>query len=164
MTNPFDPATSGYPRDMVGYGRNPPDPRWPGGAVLALQIVVNYEEGGENNVLHGDAGSESFLTEHITASRLGERALTAELLYYMRSERTPVLAWNGGQKPNDHYEMRRPFTKGSPEPVLLVALRSDSQKIVSKFAAVEPLGSIDLPAGSQTRRVAFWRLSGFKGF
>ena len=38
MTNPFDPATSGYPRDMVGYGRNPPDPRWPGGAVLAVQI------------------------------------------------------------------------------------------------------------------------------
>ena len=72
---------SGYPRDMVGYGRNPPDPRWPGGAVLALQIVVNYEEGGENNVLHGDAGSESFLTEHITTSRIGERALTTESLW-----------------------------------------------------------------------------------
>lgn len=81
MTNPFDPATSGYPRDMVGYGRTPPDPGWPGGAVLALQIVVNYEEGGESNVLHGDAGSESFLTEHITTSRIGERALTTESLW-----------------------------------------------------------------------------------
>ena len=80
-SNPFDPATSGYPRDMVGYGRNPPDPRWPGGAVLALQIVVNYEEGGENSVLHGDAGSESFLTEHIVTSRLGERNPTVESLW-----------------------------------------------------------------------------------
>ena len=45
-----------YPRDMVGYGHNPPDPRWPGGARIAVQFVLNYEEGGENNVLHGDAG------------------------------------------------------------------------------------------------------------
>ena len=43
-----------YPRDMVGYGRNPPHPQWPGDARVALQIVVNYEEGGENAVLHGD--------------------------------------------------------------------------------------------------------------
>ena len=81
MTNPFHPDRSGYPRDLVGYGRNPPDPRWPGGAAIALQMVINYEEGGESNVLHGDAGSESFLTEHITTSRLGERNLTAESLW-----------------------------------------------------------------------------------
>ena len=80
-SNPFDPATSRYPRDMVGYGRNPPDPRWPGGSVLALQIVVNYEEGGENSVLHGDAGSESFLTEHIVTSRVGVRNPTVESLW-----------------------------------------------------------------------------------
>ena len=79
--NPYDPATSGYPRDMVGYGRNPPDPRWPGGALLALNIVVNYEEGGESNVLHGDDRSVAFLTEHITAPRMGERNLTAESLW-----------------------------------------------------------------------------------
>jgi putative urate catabolism protein len=52
-----------YPRDMVGYGRNPPDPRWPGDARLAVQFVINYEEGGENNILHGDAASEAFLSE-----------------------------------------------------------------------------------------------------
>lgn len=80
-TNPFDPASSGYPRDMVGYGRTPPDPKWPGGAVLALQIVVNYEEGAESSVLHGDPGSESFLVEHITTSRLGVRSPTAEGIY-----------------------------------------------------------------------------------
>lgn len=81
MANPYHPAVSGYPRDMAGYGRTPPDPRWPGGAVLALQIVLNYEEGGENSVLHGDAGHEFFLTEHITAQRPGARHPTAESLW-----------------------------------------------------------------------------------
>ena len=47
-----------YPRDMVGYGRNPPHPKWPNGARIAVQFVINYEEGAENNILHGDAGSE----------------------------------------------------------------------------------------------------------
>ena len=81
MVNPYHPATSGYPRDMVGYGRNPPDPRWPGGALLALNIVVNYEEGGEASVLHGDPQSVAFLTEHITAPVVGGRAITAESLW-----------------------------------------------------------------------------------
>ena len=51
-----------YPRNMLGYGANPPDPKWPGGAKVAVQIVLNYEEGGENSVLHGDAASEAFLS------------------------------------------------------------------------------------------------------
>ena len=52
-----------YPRDLAGYGRNPPHPRWPGEARVALQFVLNYEEGSENSVLHLDAGSEQFLYE-----------------------------------------------------------------------------------------------------
>ncbi len=52
-----------YPRDMTGYGSNPPKVTWPGGAKIAVQIVLNYEEGGENNILHGDAASEAFLSE-----------------------------------------------------------------------------------------------------
>ncbi len=52
-----------YPRDLTGYGATPPDPQWPGGAKIAVQIVMNYEEGGENNILHGDAASEGFLSE-----------------------------------------------------------------------------------------------------
>ncbi len=52
-----------YPRDMTGHGPTPPDPQWPGGARIAVQIVLNYEEGGENNILHGDAASEAFLSE-----------------------------------------------------------------------------------------------------
>ncbi len=50
-----------YPRDMKGYGRAIPDPQWPGGAHVAVQFVLNYEEGGENCILHGDAASECFL-------------------------------------------------------------------------------------------------------
>ncbi len=71
-----------YPRDMVGYGRNPPHPDWPGGARIAVQLVINYEEGAENNILHGDAGSETLLTEFGFAEpHLGERALPIESMY-----------------------------------------------------------------------------------
>ncbi len=72
----------GSPRDMVGYGANPPDPKWPNGARLAVQFVLNYEEGGENTILNGDSGSETYLTEIVGLSPLqGERSLTVESLY-----------------------------------------------------------------------------------
>jgi putative urate catabolism protein len=71
-----------YPRDLAGYGANPPDPKWPGGARLALQVVLNYEEGGENCILHGDAGSESFLSEMVGAEpRHGVRHMSMESVY-----------------------------------------------------------------------------------
>ena len=54
-----------YPRDLVGYGSTPPKAGWPGGAKLALQFVINYEEVGENNILHGELASESFISEII---------------------------------------------------------------------------------------------------
>jgi putative urate catabolism protein len=60
-------AEAGYPRDLRGYGRNPPDPRWPGRARVAVQFVVNFEEGGENNILHGDFASEAFLSDVLGA-------------------------------------------------------------------------------------------------
>ena len=67
---------------MVGYGASPPDPQWPGGARLAVQFVVNYEEGGENCVLHGDAASEAFLSEIIGAKPLaGVRHMNMESIY-----------------------------------------------------------------------------------
>ena len=56
-----------YPRDLRGHGRTPPHAQWPGSARIAVQFVLNYEEGGENNPLHGDATSETFLSELITA-------------------------------------------------------------------------------------------------
>ena len=58
-------SVDGYPRDLVGYGRDPIDPKWPGGARVAVQFVVNYEEGGENAVIHGDKASEAFLSETV---------------------------------------------------------------------------------------------------
>lgn len=71
-----------YPRDMVGYGATPPDPQWPGGARLALQIVLNYEEGAERSVLHGDPTSETFLSEIIGAEAFaGARHMSMESLY-----------------------------------------------------------------------------------
>jgi putative urate catabolism protein len=60
-------ADARYPRDLRGYGRTPPNPRWPGDARVAVQFVVNFEEGGENNVLHGDAASEAFLSDVLGA-------------------------------------------------------------------------------------------------
>jgi putative urate catabolism protein len=71
-----------YPRDLIGYGRTPPDPQWPGAARLALQFVINYEEGGENCILHGDAASEAFLSESIGAQPLpGVRNMNMESFY-----------------------------------------------------------------------------------
>lgn len=70
-----------YPRDLVGYGRTPPHPAWPGKARIALQFVLNYEEGGENNVLHGDAASETFLSEIIGAAAFPMRHMSMESLY-----------------------------------------------------------------------------------
>ncbi|MGO9757255.1 MAG: allantoinase PuuE [Roseiarcus sp.] len=71
-----------YPRDLVGYGRTPPFADWPDGARLAVQFVINYEEGGENNILHGDAASEAFLSEIIGAAPWpGQRHMNMESIY-----------------------------------------------------------------------------------
>ena len=70
-----------YPRDLIGYGRNRPHARWPKGARIALQFVLNYEEGSENSVLHGDAASETFLSEMIVAQAFEARHLSMESLY-----------------------------------------------------------------------------------
>ena len=70
-----------YPRDLAGYGAQPPNAQWPGGARVALQFVLNYEEGGENSVLHGDAGSEAFLSEIIGAASFPARHMSMESIY-----------------------------------------------------------------------------------
>jgi peptidoglycan/xylan/chitin deacetylase (PgdA/CDA1 family) len=74
--------STSYPRDLVGYGRNAPHPHWPGQARIAVQFVVNYEEGGENCILHGDAASEAFLSEIVGAAPWpGQRHMNMESIY-----------------------------------------------------------------------------------
>ena len=71
-----------YPRDLHGHGAAPPDPKWPGGAAIAVQVVINYEEGGENCILHGDAASEAFLSEIVGAAAWpGQRHWNMETIY-----------------------------------------------------------------------------------
>ncbi|MBS0316118.1 MAG: allantoinase PuuE [Proteobacteria bacterium] len=78
--NTYD-CTLSYPRDLTGYGRNPPHARWPGGARVAVQFVLNYEEGSENCVLDGDAGSEQFLSEMFNPASYPERHMSMEGIY-----------------------------------------------------------------------------------
>ncbi|MFY8107093.1 MAG: allantoinase, partial [Elstera sp.] len=74
--------STAYPRDMIGYGPNPPHAQWPEGAKIAVSFVLNYEEGGENCILHGDAASEAFLSEIIGAQPiLGARHMNMESIY-----------------------------------------------------------------------------------
>jgi putative urate catabolism protein len=74
-------SDAAYPRDLAGYGPTPPHPRWPNGARIALQFVLNYEEGAENSVLHGDAASETFLSEIIGAAAFADRHPSMESMY-----------------------------------------------------------------------------------
>ena len=97
---------SDYPRDLVGYGRTPPHAQWPGGARLALSLVVNYEEGGENSVLHDDPASETFLNEIVGGAAYPMRHMSAESVYeygsragfwrlmrLFEARRVPVTVW-----------------------------------------------------------------------
>ncbi|MBC7622824.1 MAG: allantoinase, partial [Aeromicrobium sp.] len=75
--NPSPP----YPRDLIGYSRHPPEVHWPDRARIAVQFVLNYEEGAENSVLHGDAQSEQFLAEIIGAQAFAARHMSMESIY-----------------------------------------------------------------------------------
>ena len=80
MNSTYD-TTRPYPRDLVGYGEHVPHARWPGQARVAVQFVLNYEEGGENSVLHGDAGSEQFLSEMFNPAAYPDRHISMEGIY-----------------------------------------------------------------------------------
>ena len=77
----MSPDSRGYPRDFTGYGRRPPHAHWPGRARIAVQFVLNYEEGGESNVLDGDPASEVFLSEIINAQGFAARHMSMESLF-----------------------------------------------------------------------------------
>ncbi|MCC6467660.1 MAG: allantoinase PuuE [Alphaproteobacteria bacterium] len=121
--------TMDYPRDMIGYGRNPPHPQWPGGARIALQIVLNYEEGGENAILHGDAASEAFLSEIVGAQPLagvrhmnmesiyeyGSRAGVWRLLRLFGQRRIPITVFAVGMAMERNPEVARAFVEQGHE-------------------------------------------------
>jgi 4-amino-4-deoxy-L-arabinose transferase-like glycosyltransferase len=91
-----------------------------------------------------------------------DRAMTAELIYYMRGEPTPVLAWRKGA-PHDHFELTRPFTAAIQGPVLLVKEGTDPSAAADAFASAEKIADLDLPAGDNARRrVTFYALAGYK--
>lgn len=97
-----------------------------------------------------------------TAVITDDRSLTAELLYYMRRDPTPVLAWYEGGRPQDHYELTRPF-KGTSGPVLFVNVRQDATQVTRRFDSAALLGERQIPAGaSEVRRIRLYALSGFK--
>ena len=103
-------AEAGYPRDLRGYGRNPPDPKWPGNARVAVQFVVNFEEGGENNILHGDRASEAFLSDVLGAQPWPESA-TPISSRCSNMVRAPASGGCGGCSPN---AICRPRYSASP--------------------------------------------------
>jgi hypothetical protein len=92
-----------------------------------------------------------------------DRSVTAELLYYLRDEPTPILAWRPGA-PHDHFEMTRPFTAATPSPVLLVRVDDDPPPALKSFTGVDKVGDRMLPAGDNAQRhVTFYSLAGYKG-
>ena len=124
--------TQAYPRDLRGYGANPPNPRWPGEARIALQIVLNYEEGGENCILHGDAASEAFLSEIVGAdAREGVRHMSMESIYEYGSR---VGVWRLERLMRQHQV--NGFLVGE------AFMRADDpgERLAQLFSAQEPIG------------------------
>ena len=92
-----------------------------------------------------------------------DRSVTAELLYYLRDEPTPILAWRPGA-PHDHFEMTRPFTAATPSPVLLVRVDDEPPPALNSFRSADKVGDRMLPAGDNAQRhVTFYSLAGYKG-
>ena len=113
-----------YPRDLTGYGRNPPQANWPGRARVAVQFVLNYEEGGENCVLHGDPGSEQFLSEIVGAASYPSRHMSMESIYEYGSRagvwrilrefekrKMPLTIFGVGMAIERHPELARAFVE-----------------------------------------------------
>ncbi|MBI3525910.1 MAG: allantoinase PuuE [Betaproteobacteria bacterium] len=128
--NPIEtPNTLPYPRDLIGYGPTPPVADWPGQARIAVQFVLNYEEGAESNILHGDAASETFLSEIIGAAPYpGQRHMSMESLYEYGSRagvwrllrlfgerRLPLTVFGVGMALMRHSEVAHAFAEAGHE-------------------------------------------------
>lgn len=113
-----------YPRDLIGHGRHPPHAQWPGGARIAVQFVLNHEEGAENSVLHGDPGSEQFLSEMFNPAAFPDRHLSMESIYEYGSRvgvwrllrefeqrQLPLTVFGVGMALQRHPELTRAFVE-----------------------------------------------------
>ncbi len=137
-------SETSYPRDLIGYGRNPPHPRWPGDARICVQLVVNYEEGGENNILHGDRASEAFLSEMVGAAPWpGQRHMSMESIYEYGSR---VGFWR----------LWRMFTERNM-PVTVFGVATALQRNPEAVAAMKEAG-----LGDRQPRPEMDRLQGFR--
>jgi 4-amino-4-deoxy-L-arabinose transferase-like glycosyltransferase len=143
------------------------------GTITAGQITLPFTSDPFARILGWRAVAEATQAELAKARSEGQpfaavitrnRAVTAELLYYMRDEPTPVLAWRRHARPRDHFEMTRPLTSDTTGRVLLVVLGKRKAPSDSVFATSEKIGDRELPAGNNAhRRVTFYALSGYKG-
>jgi chitin deacetylase len=129
MPSPKRKKPAAYPRDLVGYGRNPPHARWPNAARVAVSFVVNYEEGGERSVLHGDRESETYLQEVVgLVPRKGKRDESTESVYEYGSRagfwrilrefaarRLPFTSWAVGMALARYPEAGRAMAEGGHE-------------------------------------------------
>ena len=171
-----------YPRDLVGYGATPPAADWPGGARVAVQIVVNYEEGGENCVLHGDAHSEAFLSEIVGAAPLmglrninmesiyeyGSRAGVWRILRLLRRKQVPMTCYAVAAAARRHPEVIRAMVDDGHE-IASHGLRwidyqymgeeterrhiAEAVEILSEVAGSRPLGWYTGRVSPNTRRL-----------
>ncbi|MGI9403913.1 MAG: hypothetical protein ACR2OF_05330, partial [Hyphomicrobium sp.] len=113
---------------------------------------------------HAELAKAKAAGQPFAAVITNNRTVTAELLYYMRDEATPVLAWRRGVRPRNHFELTRPLTANTTGPVLLVVLGQRKAPDRSAFATFEKIDERELPAGNNAhRRVTFYALSGYKG-
>jgi len=127
--DPLQGTKYDFPRDHIGYGRSPPNPRWPNGAKIAVSFVINYEEGAERTVQNGDSGSEQHLWEQTNiAPRLGERAVNVEsdydygsrrgvwrLLNTLEEHKFPATIYAVGMALEKNPEVVKGFIKGGHE-------------------------------------------------
>jgi hypothetical protein len=162
-----------YPRDLLGYGRTPPKPRWPDQANLAVQFVINYEEGGENCILHGDNASEAFLSEIVGAEPWpGERHMNMESVYEFGSRAGFWRLWRLFGERKLPVTVFGVATAMARNPEAVAAMREANWEIASHGPEMDrlppllgrggarPHSGSDPPAHAGDRRTSPWLLSG----